>query len=138
MRLNPDECRRRAHGSRVASIATIGPSGAPHLVPICFAISADTLYSSTDAKPKSTMNLQRLRNMQREPRVTVMVDHYDDDWRQIWWVRMDGRARLLHEGAERDNAIAMLTGRYPQYAEHEPQGVVVAVDVARWKGWSFQ
>ncbi|HVL81353.1 MAG TPA: TIGR03668 family PPOX class F420-dependent oxidoreductase [Actinomycetota bacterium] len=137
MRLPADESRRRAGTARVARIATVGPDGSPHLVPICFALQAGTLYSSTDAKPKTTSNLRRLRNIERDPRVTVLVDHYEDDWTRLWWVRMDGEARVLHAGAERDVAIELLVARYPQYCEHPPQGVVVAVDVSRWTGWSY-
>ena len=89
------------------------------------------------AKPKSTTRLQRLRNMERDPRVSVLIDRYSDDWEQLWWVRLDGEARLVHDGTEREQGVRLLSERYPQYAEHPPQGVVVAVDVHRWTGWSF-
>lgn len=122
---------------KVARVATVQPDGSPHLVPICFALEGDVLYSSTDAKPKTTTSLQRLRNIERDPRVTVLIDRYDDDWTHIWWVRIDGRGRLLHEGEERDHSIEALVERYPQYAADPPHGVVLAVDIQEWKGWSY-
>ena len=122
----------------IVSVATLGPQGRPHLVPITYAVEGDTIYSAVDdAKPKATPRLKRLANIEANPNVAVLTDHYDDDWRQLWWVRADGRARLLEPAAtEAANARELLAARYPQYRAAPPPGVVIAVDVARWSGWS--
>ena len=85
--------------ARVARLATIGPQGRPHLVPITFALDGDTIYTAVDQKPKVTTRLQRLRNVAADPRVSVLADHYDDeDWSSLWWVRGDGAARVVAPG----------------------------------------
>ncbi|MDP9117618.1 MAG: TIGR03668 family PPOX class F420-dependent oxidoreductase [Actinomycetota bacterium] len=136
MRFGSDWARERFALARVARLATIGPAGAPHLVPIVFATAADVIYTAVDAKPKSTLQLRRLDNIAVDPGVSVLVDHYDDDWEQLWWARADGRARLLGASAERDTAISLLTDRYPQYSDEPPPGLVIAVEVLRWSGWA--
>ncbi len=115
---------------RVARLATIRPDGSPRVVPICFARDGDTLYSSVDDKPKRTRRLARLTDIERDPRVEVLIDHYDDDWSQLWWVRLRGRARIV----ERDErALELLCAKYEQYRERPPQGpfVVIAIDERR-------
>jgi PPOX class probable F420-dependent enzyme len=136
VRLEADEARRRFGSSRVARLATMDEGGRPHLVPIVFALAAgDVLYSAVDRKPKSTTKLKRLANIARNPQVAVLADHYDDDWTALWWVRADGTARLA-DGSEAEEAIALLTGKYSQYADGPPPGPVLAVDVRSWTGWS--
>jgi PPOX class probable F420-dependent enzyme len=132
------EARERFAASRVARLATVGPDGRPHLVPVVFAVAADTVYSAVDdAKPKVTARLKRLANIAANPAVALLADHYDDDWRALWWVRADGDARLLEPGAsEASSALDLLAARYAQYRERRPPGVVIAVDVTRWSGWS--
>jgi PPOX class probable F420-dependent enzyme len=128
--------RRRLDESRTAHLGTVGPDGAPHVVPICFALDGDTIYFAVDSKPKRTRDLKRLRNIGANPLVTVLVDHYEEDWRRLWWVRVDGLARIVERGAEFDAALALLQGRYPQYAEARPGGPVVAISIERLSGWS--
>ena len=135
MRLDPGPARARFAAARVARLATAGPDGAPHLVPIVFALSGDTLYSAVDGKPKRSLALRRLANVAANPRVTVLVDHYDDDWTALWWVRADGTARVL-EPAEAAVALELLTARYRQYVTSPPPGPVLAIDVLRWSGWA--
>jgi PPOX class probable F420-dependent enzyme len=130
------DARARFAAARVARLATVDAGGRPHLVPVCFAVDGDTVYSAVDeVKPKVTLRLRRLRNVAENPAVSLLVDHYDDDWSALWWVRADGRARVLETAPD---AIALLAARYPQYAQAPPAGPVLAVDVERWSGWSAQ
>jgi len=123
--------------ARVARLATVGADGQPHLVPLVFAVVDDTIYSVVDAKPKRTTKLRRLANVEANPKVSVLVDHYEDDWRELWWVRADGTARIVPlDSAEGRLALGALTARYPQYATTVPPGPVLAVDVERWVSWS--
>jgi PPOX class probable F420-dependent enzyme len=129
------EARRRFAAARVARLATADPAGRPHLVPIVFALEDDHVYSAVDAKPKRTTALRRLDNVRQNPAVALLVDHYDDaDWGALWWVRADGRGRILDPGCEEArHAVALLAARYPQ---QQATGAVLAVDVQRWTGWS--
>jgi len=128
--------RKRLADARVARLATVGADGRPHVVPICYALDGDLLYFAVDQKPKRTRDLQRLRNIAAQPAVSVLVDRYAEDWSTLWWVRADGRARVVEEPAESSRALDLLTARYPQYAEARPQGPVVAVAIGRLSGWS--
>jgi PPOX class probable F420-dependent enzyme len=130
------EMRKRFGEARVARLATADAGGRPHLVPLCFALAGDRIVSVVDAKPKRTLELQRLANIRAQPRVSLLVDHYDDDWTRLWWVRADGTARVVGRGAEREDAVALLTAKYPQYEEKPPAGPVLEVTVDRWRSWS--
>jgi PPOX class probable F420-dependent enzyme len=122
--------------SRVARLATIDPDGRPHVVPIVFALDGDTLYSAVDAKPKRSRRLRRIENARERPDVTVLVDHYEDDWRRLWWVRLRGRARVLDDGEEAERAVGLLTAKYDQYQTEPPGYPVLAIDVLEWRAWS--
>ncbi|MBV1853903.1 TIGR03668 family PPOX class F420-dependent oxidoreductase [Catellatospora tritici] len=127
----------RFASARVARLATVDASGCPHLVPIVFALDGDTLYSAVDRKPKRTTALRRLANVAVQSRVSVLADHYEEDWSRLWWVRADGAARVLAlTEPESEHALRLLTSRYPQYADQPPPGPVLAVDVDRWSAWS--
>jgi PPOX class probable F420-dependent enzyme len=128
--------RRRVSASRVAHLATIGAGDRPHIVPITFAVDGDRLYFAVDAKPKRTSDLQRVRNIDAHPAVAVLVDHYEGDWDRLWWVRMDGIARVLSEKADMEQALDLLAERYIQYRRARPAGPVVAVSIERMTGWS--
>lgn len=128
--------RRRVATSRSGALVTVGPKAKPHVVPFVFALKGDILYWAVDQKPKRTQELQRLRNIRDDPRVAVLVNTYGDDWSALWWVRMDGTARILDDGDERARAINALRGKYPQYREQPLDGTVVAIDVEEWVGWS--
>lgn len=130
------EMRHRIKTAMVARLATVGPGGRPHMVPITFATADGRLYFAVDQKPKRTRNLQRLRNIVANPGVSVLVDHYEDDWSRLWWVRVDGSARILEEGPEFEDAIALLTARYEQYRSNRPAGPAVEIKVERMTGWS--
>jgi PPOX class probable F420-dependent enzyme len=120
----------------VARLATIDPDGRPHLVPIVFALEGDTLYTAVDWKPKRSTVLRRIENARARPDVTILVDHYDDDWSQLWWIRLRGRARVLDAGEERERALALLADKYEQYRARPPGGPVLAVDVIDVYSWS--
>lgn len=128
------EARARFASARVARLATADAEGRPHLVPIVFAVQGDRIYSAVDAKPKRTTALRRLDNVRENPAVALLVDHYDEDWSALWWVRAEGLARVLEaEEEEAGRALALLRDRYPQ---QQPLGAVLAVAVERWRGWS--
>jgi PPOX class probable F420-dependent enzyme len=120
----------------VARLATTDPDGRPHLVPIVFALEGETLYSAVDHKPKRSTTLRRIENARARPDVTILVDHYEEDWSGLWWIRLRGRARVLDEGDERDRALALLAEKYPQYVSDPPDGAVIAVDVHESRTWS--
>jgi PPOX class probable F420-dependent enzyme len=126
----------RVAAARVARLATVGAGGAPHLVPFCFVLDGEVLYSAVDQKPKRTSRLRRLENAAAEPRVSVLVDHYEEDWSRLWWVRLDGRARELEAGPEAERAVDLLCAKYAQYRAEPPGGPVLRIDVERWRGWS--
>jgi PPOX class probable F420-dependent enzyme len=125
----------RVTAARVARLATTDPDGRPHLVPIVFALAGDTLYSAVDRKPKRSATLRRIENARVRPDVTILVDHYEDDWRRLWWIRLRGRARVLDEGEERERALALLADKYEQYRSEPPEGPVLAVDVTEIRDW---
>jgi len=127
---------RRLAEARVARLATSGADARPHIVPVVFVIDGDTLYFAVDAKPKQTKNLKRLKNIAANPAVSVLVDHYEDDWTRLWWVRVDGTARVISAKQAR-LAIDLLGEKYEQYRRARPEGPVVAVHVDRVTGWSF-
>ncbi len=129
------QARELFAAGRVARLATADRTGRPHLVPIVYALEDDRVYSAVDTKPKRTIALRRLANVQENPAVALLVDHYDDaDWDALWWARADGRGRVLEpEAPEARHAIALLRARYPQQVA---VGSVLAVDVERWSGWS--
>jgi PPOX class probable F420-dependent enzyme len=135
--------RARFAAAQVARLATVRPDGSPHLVPVTFAFSTDEdeVVFAVDSKPKSTTQLQRLRNIAAEPRVSFLVDHYDDDWSQLWWARVDGVARILDDPTEPDAARAALdalAAKYQQYRDVRPAGPVVLTRITRWSGWTYR
>ena len=110
----------------------MGRDGRPHVVPICFVIDGATLYTAVDEKPKRTRRLKRLENIEANPAVEVLVDHYDDDWSQLWWVRLRGRARIVED----PGAVDLLAAKYPQYRERRPEGPVIAIEIEERSEWT--
>ncbi|GLW12959.1 PPOX class F420-dependent oxidoreductase [Microtetraspora sp. NBRC 13810] len=131
--MRPEQARRAFEGERVARLATVTPDGAPHLVPVSFAVRGDTVAIAVDHKPKETTALARLRNIRAEPRVCLLADRYDEDWTRLWWARADGLARVR---AEAPAAAGWLAEKYAPYREHPPEGPYIVVEVRRWSGWS--
>jgi PPOX class probable F420-dependent enzyme len=121
--------------SPVAMLATSAPDGVPHIVPVVFAVHGDVVYTAVDAKRKSTQRLRRLTNIEANPRVSMLVDHYDDNWSQLWWVRADGEAAIHYSGEEMASGYALLRKKYVQYQRIALDGPVVTVDVKRWSSW---
>jgi PPOX class probable F420-dependent enzyme len=143
MRMTHDMARALLDDARVARFATVDADGAPHLVPVTFAVidaahpaSTAMIVFAVDHKPKSSTALRRLANIAANPRVCFLVDFYDDDWTQLWWVRADATAKDL-DGAQRAAAIAALQAKYPQYQQVPPTGVVVGCTVTGLRGWRF-
>jgi PPOX class probable F420-dependent enzyme len=120
----------------VATLATLRPDGSPHLVPIVFAVSGERIITAIDGKPKQQVTPGRLLNIGADPRVCILVHHYDDDWSRLWWVRIDGTARVLDEGDEHSQSLTALRERYPQYQTTPLPGPVIVVDPAAVIGWS--
>ena len=130
------ELRRRFASSPVARLSTVRPDGVPHVVPIVFALVDDTVFSAVDAKPKRSPHLQRLANVRAEPRCALLVDHYEDDWRRLWWVRADGTGVVVEAPPAEHPGIRALVQRFPQYRDQPPSGPLLVVTVHRWTGWA--
>ncbi|MFD3809471.1 TIGR03668 family PPOX class F420-dependent oxidoreductase [Rhodococcus sp. NPDC058639] len=131
------DVRRRVTEARVARLATADGSGEPHLVPIVFALDGDAMYTCVDDKPKTTRRLRRLADIAANPRVSVLVDHYSDDWSQLWWIRIDGIATV--HAADTDagaTGLDALARKYPQYRSKRPPGPVITIARLRWRSWS--
>lgn len=136
MKMTAHQARERFAGARVLRLATVDAEGEPHLVPATFAVEGDVVAIAVDHKPKRDTNLKRLRNIADNPAVTLLVDHYEDDWERLWWARADGRARVLaNEDAGR--LVELLLYKYEQYREVRPSGPVIEIEVNRWSGWSY-
>ncbi len=132
----PDfDAEARFAQSPVARLATVGADGRPHLVPVVFAVHEQVIYTAVDAKPKTTQRLRRLTNIERNPQVSLLVDHYDQDWTQLWWVRADGEAAIHREGETMQAGRELLRTKYAQYQSVSLNGPVIAVNVRRWSSW---
>ena len=136
MRLSEREARTRLASVPVATLATVGDDGAPHLVPVTFAVEGDLVYTAVDHKPKTTPRLQRLRNIAGNPLVALLAQRYDDDWDALWWVRVDGPATVSTGAEDAEHAIDVLVDRYRQYRERRPEGPVITIRIEKWSGWS--
>lgn len=134
MRLAQELCRERLAAADRAFLASTGEDLRPHIVPVVFALTGDELVIAIDQKPKSTTDLRRLRNVGWNPNVAVMCDRYDADWRQLWWVRADGRARVDERNPA---AVESLVAKYPPYRLDPPRGPVITVAIESWSGWSY-
>ena len=127
--------RRRVAEARVGRLATVTGDGRPHLVPCCFVLHDDVVFSAVDAKPKSTLALRRLANLRANAAASLLVDHYVEDWSELWWVRVDGPGRIIDAGPERDEAVDQLAAKYDQYRRARPPGPVVAISATSWRAW---
>ncbi len=131
------ELKRRFASSPVARLATVRPDGRPRVVPVVFVLVGDVVYTAVDAKPKKTSRLQRLVNITSESRCSLLVDHYEDDWSRLWWVRADGEAAVVDPAAASEGLTALVE-RHSQYREGAPSGPLLAVYVTQWTGWSAE
>jgi PPOX class probable F420-dependent enzyme len=132
----PDAVSRLGE-ARVGRLATVGPAE-PHLVPCCFVVDGAVAYSAVDDKPKRSPRLQRLADVAAHPVATLLVDHYDEDWSTLWWIRVSGPARVVTGGPEHDRAVGLLRAKYEQYRHHSLTGPILAIELAHWRTWSAQ
>lgn len=121
--------------SRVATLATVSADGRPHLVPVVFALDGADVVTSIDGKPKTGKVLARIENIARDPRVTLLAQHYEEDWSRLAWVRVDGSASLEDGGESFVRALNCLRDRYPQYDSVDLTGPVIRISVESTTTW---
>ena len=132
------ERQRRFLGrSRAGHLATADAGGAPHLIPVCYAVEGESLYITIDEKPKRRdLPLKRVRNILENPQAAFIADRWHEDWNRLAWVMLRGRAEILYDGAEHDSAQALLRERYPQYLTMDLAELpVIALRIARATSW---
>jgi PPOX class probable F420-dependent enzyme len=130
--LPPATAEERLGEARIGRLATVTPDGRPHIVPVCFALHAGRIYTAVDAKPKATRALRRLENVRAHGTASLLVDHYEEDWTRLWWVRVDGAAAIEDSAAGFD----ALAAKYAQYRDQRPEGPLIAIAPERWRSWS--
>jgi PPOX class probable F420-dependent enzyme len=123
--------------ARVGRLATADAAGRPLVVPVCFAFDGEALYSAVDDKPKRTRELRRLRNVAENPRASLVVDEWHEDWSRLRWVIVEGGADVLRRGEDFTRAIEFLRGKYPQYRAMnlEADGAVLRLRAERVLAW---
>ncbi len=134
---------RLLRSARRAALATIRPDGRPRLVPIVFAVDDDEpllIYSAIDEKPKAVrdpLRLARVRDIAARPAVSLLVDNWSEDWTQLAWLRLDGRAHLIEQDDRlRQRGVALLRERYPQYAGQRLElRPLLAIEIDTVTGW---
>jgi coenzyme F420-0:L-glutamate ligase/coenzyme F420-1:gamma-L-glutamate ligase len=127
---------------RVGRLATADASGQPLVVPICYAFDGASLFSAIDAKPKTSgpEGLKRIRNIRENPKVSVVIDRYDEDWTRLRYVIIRGRAELLTEGSDFSRGVDLLVAKYPQYRSmglDREGGLMIKVDPAQVTEWRY-
>jgi PPOX class probable F420-dependent enzyme len=127
----PATAEERLSAARVGRLATVTPIGRPHIVPVCFALHEGRLYTAVDAKPKATSALARLENVRATGRASLLVDHYEEDWTNLWWVRVDGVAEVVRS----DRGLDALAAKYEQYRAVPPEGPLIAITPEQWRSW---
>ncbi len=133
--MDRDEAWVRVGVARIGRMATVTPDHRPHVVPFVFALVERVAYWAVDRKPKRSSDLQRIRNLRQNPAVQFVVDGYDEDWGQLWWVRCSGTARVIVDETEHAAALEELARKYPHYVIAPPDGPVVAIDIATITSW---
>lgn len=134
--MNLAEALDRLAAARSGHLATVRPDGRPHLVVITFALIDEHAVTAIDHKPKTTHRLQRLTNIEANPVGSFLVDHYDDQWNRLWWVRVDGTAAIHTGGALREHALEALKVKYAQYEKRPPEGPVITIGLDDVSSWS--
>ena len=135
--LDPVRQRELLAAAPVGRLATLRADGSPRLVPITFVLLDGLVCSAVDeVKPKRSTRLARLADVRRDPRVGLVVDHYQSDWSGLWWVRVDGTAAVHERGELRERALDALAAKYPPYAAARPLGPLLAITPTAWSGWS--
>ena len=132
---------RFLRSARTGHLATADAKGRPQVVPVCFVFDGQAIYSVLDAKPKTTplRQLRRVKNILANPQVSLVVDHYEEDWDKLQYILVSGDAELLESGEEWALAIAMLREKYPQYQAMDlDQNPVIKITPVRYSPWSSQ
>ena len=132
---------RFLRSARTGPLATADAKGRPQVVPVCFVFDGQAIYSVLDAKPKTTplRQLRRVKNILANPQVSLVVDHYEEDWDKLQYILVSGDAELLESGEEWALAIAMLREKYPQYQAMDlDQSPVIKITPVRYSPWSSQ
>jgi PPOX class probable F420-dependent enzyme len=136
--ISPDD-RAFLHQGRVGRLATASAAGEPHVVPVCFVFDGKHVYSAIDSKPKrvAATQLRRLQNLRENPRASLVVDFYDEDWARLRYVLVMGRGEILETGPDRDRALGLLREKYPQYhaMRDSGQGPVIRLTPERIVSW---
>lgn len=133
---------RLVTAARVARLATVDDAGRPHLVPVCFVLEsrpdahADRVHIAVDHKPKRGTELRRTANLRATGQACLLIDRYDEDWSQLWWVRLDGHGGELADPHEAGAALDALAAKYRQYREQRPDGPVLRIEVTGYRGWT--
>ena len=122
--------------ARVGHLATLRPDDRPHVVAVTYALMGNLVVTMVDHKPKTTQRLQRLVNIESNPAVSLLTDRYSEDWKNLWWVRVDGKAAIHSKGTIWEQASAALVAKYPQYSKKPPQGPAVAISIDRVTSWA--
>jgi PPOX class probable F420-dependent enzyme len=128
--------RARVAAARVARLATVRADGTPHIVAVTFALDDDIVVSAVDHKPKRTQQLQRLRNLEERPTASLLVDHYEDDWSKLWWVRLDLDVEIARDGPRRTVLLEPLIRKYADYRVTAPRGPVLVMAVRSTTSWA--
>jgi PPOX class probable F420-dependent enzyme len=129
---------RLIRSARIAHLATADKTGQPHVIPVCFAFNGKKFFSPIDEKPKraAPTKLRRVRNIEVNPRVAIVIDHYDEDWRKLGYVLVFGTARILFGGKAHRDAVRLLRRKYPQYRnmaiESRPMIVIAPKSIVIW------
>lgn len=134
--MNDEQARSRFAAARVAILGTADAEGVPHLVPVTFVVAGDIVSSAVDDKPKRGRRLRRHANIRAQPRVSLLVQHWDEDWSRLWWVRADGLAVVTDEQSIVDRVVTRLRQKYSQYHEVNVEGPVIEVAVQTWRAWA--
>jgi PPOX class probable F420-dependent enzyme len=129
---SPPGIAERVAAARVGRLATVSAEGRPHVVPVTFAMLGDDIVTAVDAKPKTTRALRRLENVRATGRASLLVDHYEEDWTRLWWVRVDCAAEVVDSA---ETAIDALVAKYEQYRAARPAGPVIVLRPDAWRSW---
>jgi PPOX class probable F420-dependent enzyme len=129
------EALERLASARVGRFASITPQGRPHVVAVTFVVIGLNIVHMIDEKPKTTPRLQRLLNVEAMPSASLLVDHYDEDWASLWWVRVDGEVTVEKDTGNWWEARARLKSKYRQYRNHPPSGPAIFLSIDRLSYW---
>jgi PPOX class probable F420-dependent enzyme len=122
--------------ARVAHLATADASGQPLVIPICFAFDGKEFFSPIDEKPKRTTRLKRVRNIEENPKVSLIIDRYDEDWHRLAYLLIRGTAKILLRGQRHRKGVYLLRRKYPQYRSmainDRPMIVIIPKQLTSW------